>query len=51
MKGWILCWLGFHDWQLWKAKYLDSFNRCDYIDRCRRPGCEAERITRNYRRG
>ena len=46
MKGRLLCWLGFHVWQLYKVKFLDYVRR-HYIDRCRRPGCNAERISPN----
>ena len=48
----VRCRLGFHDWELWMVlgagRHLDLW-RCDYLFRCRRVGCEAERSEPNYR--
>jgi len=49
LTGRVKCWLRFHDWELRVARFLD-YRRCDYIWRCRRRGCEAEKIRPNYRR-
>ena len=50
--GKVRCLLRFHDWELWMVlgagRHLDLW-RCDYLFRCRRVGCEAERSEPNYR--
>lgn len=53
MMGQIKCWLGWHRWGLWKVRFLEDVRlhrdaRRDRLYRCRRPGCEAERIQPNY---